>query len=149
MRLRTTITWQLVLVTALAITATAVSAPVAGARAAAPSPPLYGVTIDRITHIATVVAAEKSLPERPTTRVYFDVSKPASYYASAVPLLHTVSQVMGELLDSSDATSISTSAPVARRGLSQYPGLVGRPLGDRQRGERELDGPVCRWCRQG
>jgi hypothetical protein len=68
------------------------------------------VTIDSITGIAKVVAAEKSLPERPTTRVYFSVSEPASYYASAVPLLHTVSQVMGELLDSSDATSISTSA---------------------------------------
>ena len=108
--MRTTITWQVVLVTALAITGPAVSAPVAGGGTPTPSSPLYGVTIDRITHIATVVAAEKALPERPITRVYFDVSEPASYYASAVPLFHTVSQVMGELLDSSDARSISTSA---------------------------------------
>jgi hypothetical protein len=109
--MRMTIRWQVVLVTVLASTVvTSVSAPVAAARTPAPIRPLYGVTIDRIKDITTVVAAEKSLPERPTTRVYFDVSEPASYYASAVPLLHTVSQVMGELLDSSDARSISTSA---------------------------------------
>jgi hypothetical protein len=107
--MRTTIRWQVVLVAALAITGSAVSAPVAGACTPAPNSPLYGVTIDRIAHIATVVAAEKSLPERPITRVYFDVSEPASYYESAVALLHTVSGVMGELLDSSDATRISTS----------------------------------------
>jgi hypothetical protein len=106
--MKTTITWRVVLAAALAITGPAVSASVAGVRTPASSSPLYGVTIDRITHIATVVAAEKALPERPITRVYFDVSEPASYYASAVALLHTVSQVMGELLDSSDATSIST-----------------------------------------
>lgn len=86
------------------------TAPGVGARSVALDPPLYGVTIDRITGITKVVAAEKSLPERPTTRLYFNVSEPASYYVSAVRLLHTVSRVMGELLDSSDATSISTSA---------------------------------------
>ena len=112
--MRTTITWRVVLaailVAVLVTMGTSGPAPVAGARTSAPIPPLYGVSIDRIRGIATVGAAEKSLPERPTTRVYFDVSEPASYYASAVPLLHTVSQVMGELLDSSDATRISTSA---------------------------------------
>jgi hypothetical protein len=112
--MRTTIKWRVVLTAVLVAVLTSVETsgadPVAGARTSAPIPPLYGVTIDRIGGIATVVAAEKSLPERPTTRVYFDVSEPASYYASAVPLLHTVSQVMGELLDSSDATRISTSA---------------------------------------
>lgn len=90
------------------------TAPAVGVQSSAPPPAVYGVTIDRITGISKVVAAEKSLPERPTTRVYFDVSEPASYYASAVPVLHAVSQVMGELLDSSDATSISTSAYQAR-----------------------------------
>ena len=85
-----------------------------GQRAAAspptPAAPLYGVTIDRLAGIDSVVAAERSLPERPITRVYFAASEPASYYGSAVPLLHSVGQVMGELLDSSDAASISTSA---------------------------------------
>jgi hypothetical protein len=106
----TTIRWQVVLVAVLASTVASVWVPVSGASTPASSPPLYGVTIDRVKEISTVVAAEKALPERPTTRVYFDVSEPASYYASAVPLLHTVSRVMGELLDSSDATKISTAA---------------------------------------
>ena len=122
---RVTITWRVVLVVVVVAilaamdscdiaTVVGATAPVVGARSAALDPPVYGVTIDRITGIAKVVAAEKSLPERPTTRVYFNVSVPASYYASAVPLLHSVSQVTGELLDSSDATRISTSAFQAR-----------------------------------
>jgi hypothetical protein len=108
--MRTTIRWQVVLVAVLAGTVASIPAPAAVARTPAPTRALYGVTIDRIKDMATVVAAEEALPERPTTRVYFDVSEPASYYASAVPPLHSVSQVMGELLDSSDATSISPSA---------------------------------------
>jgi hypothetical protein len=46
--------------------------------------------------------------------VYFSVSEPASYYRSAVSTLSTVGGVMGELLDSSDATSITTSAYQSR-----------------------------------
>jgi hypothetical protein len=88
----------------------AATVPAPGPRSAALYPPLYGVTIDHITGIAKIVAAEKLLPERPTTRVYFSLSEPASYYAPAVQELHTGGQVMGELLDSSDATGISTSA---------------------------------------
>jgi hypothetical protein len=108
--MRTTVRWRVPVVAVLAIVGTIGPALVAGARTPAPSAPLFGVTINRISGIAKIVAAERSLPERPTTRVYFDVSEPASFYASAVPLLHTVSQVMGELLDSSDATSITTGA---------------------------------------
>jgi hypothetical protein len=63
------------------------------------------------------------LPERLTTRVYFNVSEPASYYASAVLKLHTVSRVMGELLDSGDATSISTLAFQSR--VEEYLGALG------------------------
>jgi hypothetical protein len=76
--------------------------------------PLYGVTIDSIGQIKTIVSAETSLPERPTTRVYFNVSEPASYYRAAVSELHSVSNVMGELLDSGDATRVTTSAFQAR-----------------------------------
>jgi hypothetical protein len=64
--MRTTITWRVVLaailVAVLVTMGTSGPAPVAGARTSAPIPPLYGVTIDRIRGIATVVAAEKSLP---------------------------------------------------------------------------------------
>ncbi len=110
----TTVRWRTVPVAIVVTVAAAVGTngpvPVAGARTPPSSRTIYGVTIDRVVGMAKIVAAERSLPERPTTRVYFDVSEPASYYASAVPQLHTVSRVMGELLDSSDATSISTGA---------------------------------------
>ena len=72
--------------------------------------PLYGVTIDSIGQIKTIVSGERRLPEQPTTRVYFNVSEPASYYRAAVSDLDSVSNVMGELLDSSDATHITASA---------------------------------------
>ncbi len=72
--------------------------------------PLYGVTIDNIGRVGTIVAAERGLPSRPTTRVYFNVSEPASFYRAAVSDVHSVSNVMGELLDSGDATHITTSA---------------------------------------
>jgi hypothetical protein len=72
--------------------------------------PLYGVTLDKIGQIKTIVSAEGKLPNRPTTRVYFNVSEPASYYRAAVSDVDSVSNVMGELLDSSDATHITTSA---------------------------------------
>ncbi len=80
------------------------------ASAQTPAQPLYGVTIDNIGQIKTIVSAESTLPNRPTTRLYFSVSEPASYYRIAVSDVHAVSNVMGELLDSSDARYITTSA---------------------------------------
>jgi hypothetical protein len=72
--------------------------------------PLYGVTIDNIGQIKAIVSGESRLPNRPTTRVYFNVSEPPSYYRTAVSDVDSVSNVMGELLDSSDATHITTGA---------------------------------------
>lgn len=94
----------------LTIVTTDFMVPAAGASPSVPNSPLFGVTIDRTAHIATVVTAERQLPERLTTRVYFNVSEPATHYRVAVSKLHAVSWVMGELLDSSDAERISTSA---------------------------------------
>jgi hypothetical protein len=68
------------------------------------------VTVDNVGNMQAVLASERALPERPMTRVYFNVTEPASYYTSPVSRLHAVSGVMGELLDSSDATRITTSA---------------------------------------
>jgi hypothetical protein len=85
--------------------------PVGTAKAATAMPaPVYGVTIDQTSGLARVIADEATLPYRPTTRVYFDVSLGASSYAGAVAQLHQRSDVMGELLDSSDEKSISTAA---------------------------------------
>jgi hypothetical protein len=114
---------RVLLVAVLVMMGTGGPVAVAEAGTPKPNPPIFGVTIDRIGEIAKVVAAERSLPERPTTRVYLDVSEPASYYAAAVPILHTVSQVMGELLDSSDAASISPRAFQIR--VEDYLGTLG------------------------
>lgn len=85
--------------------------------------PLFGVTIDSVDTIAAVIEAERLLPQRPTTRVYFDVKEPASYYASAVSQLHTVSGVMGELLDSSDVRRISVAG--YQRRVDSYLSTLG------------------------
>lgn len=80
-----------------------------GARAAR-DPVLYGVTIDRVSHLSAIVFGAEALPERSTTRVYFDVHEPASHYLHAVRVLAPHTTVMGELLDSSDERSISVGA---------------------------------------
>jgi len=72
--------------------------------------PLYGVTIDQISHLARLITALGGLPDRPTTRVYFGVHEPALNYAQALERLDPVTGVMGELLDSSDETAISVAA---------------------------------------
>jgi hypothetical protein len=71
---------------------------------------LYGVTADDVTSLAELVASARKLPDRPTTRIYFDVSEPPAYYAAAVRRLRPVSYLMGELLDSSDEKRISVAA---------------------------------------
>jgi hypothetical protein len=79
-----------------------------GASGAAAATPLYGVTIDRIAKISRIAEALARLPQRPTTRVYFEPRQKASYYTPALAQLHAVSAVMGELLDSSDERSESS-----------------------------------------
>lgn len=98
-----------VLVPLLSLTAAATAGANAGVSAAGDAP-VYGVTIDEITHLQEIVDALAALPERPTTRVYFNAQEPPSYYAQAVTAIDPVSAVMGELLDSSEEKSISTEA---------------------------------------
>ncbi len=78
-------------------------------RSAKPGPVLYGATVDRISGLTQMRSALASLPDRPTVRVVFDRSEPASYYTAATHQLDGVSWVMGELLDSSAERSISAS----------------------------------------
>jgi hypothetical protein len=90
----------------LVLCALVLAAP-AAARATWLDAPLYGVTIDEIARFEELASSLEALPRRPTTRVYFNVREPASYYAQAVARIDSVSGVMGELLDSSDERSIS------------------------------------------
>jgi hypothetical protein len=94
-----------------------------GTPAAHAAVPVFGVTLDRVTHPEQLASSLASLPERPTTRVYFDTHERASYYKPALTLIHPVSGVMGELLDSSQEKAISTEALRAR--VQEYTSTLG------------------------
>jgi len=93
-----------------------------GAQERAPAAPhvralprtLYGVTADDVSSLNQIVASSRRLPAMPVTRIYFDVRQRPGYYAAAVRKLHPVSYLMGELLDSSDETSIGVAAYAKR-----------------------------------
>ncbi len=76
--------------------------------------PLFGVTINDISGLSQIVASSRRLSHEPTTRIYFNVKWPPGYYAKTIRALHPDSYLMGELLDSSEETKISTSAFEAR-----------------------------------
>jgi hypothetical protein len=86
------------------------AATVSAARARPPATPLYGVTVDDVSNVSGLVQSLRSLPRRPTTRIVFDLGEPAGYYAGAAAALRPVSNLMGELLDSSYETHISAAA---------------------------------------
>ena len=97
------------------------------ASSAAVASPLFGVTVDRVPHPDRIASALAGLPERPTTRIYFDVHEPAGYYAAAAHEIGSVSGVMGELLDSSDERRISTQQLDAR--VRSYVADLGADVG--------------------
>jgi hypothetical protein len=72
--------------------------------------PLYGVTVDDTARLGRLVRSLRHLRRMPTTRIVFNVSQSVSHYAAAVRALRPASYLMGELLDSSDETLISTAA---------------------------------------
>jgi hypothetical protein len=81
-----------------------------------PPGPVYGVTIDDIGNISSVVSAAEAMPYMSTTRVYLDPGEPASYYKSALQQLAPHAYVMGEILDSSDMKSMTVPAEQTRVG---------------------------------
>ncbi len=75
--------------------------------------PLGGVTVDDISNSAGVVSSLKLLT-KPVTRIVFDKQEPASYYLPAIEQFDNVGYTMGEILDSSDMSSVSVSALASR-----------------------------------
>jgi hypothetical protein len=61
---------------------------------------VYGVTIDGISKLSTIVTSLSKLCKKPTTRIVFDEWVPATNYVDAVNKIHPVSFIMGEILDS-------------------------------------------------
>jgi hypothetical protein len=88
--------------------------------------PLYGVTLDDISKLSDEVTALGALPHRPTTRIVFDASQAPAYYAQAVPAVHAVSYVMGEILDSSAMTQVTPTQYAQRTSdyLAAFPAGV-------------------------
>ena len=61
---------------------------------------VYGVTIDDISSLSTIVTSLSGLCKKPTTRIVFDEFQPATNYTQAVSQIHPVSYIMGEICDS-------------------------------------------------
>lgn len=86
------------------------AATVSAARSRPLATPRYGLTIDDISNVPDLVQSLRLMPRRPTTRIVFDLGQPAGYYAGAAAALRPVSNLMGELLDSSYEKQISAAA---------------------------------------
>jgi hypothetical protein len=88
-----------------------------------PSGLLYGVTADDIGNLSPMVTALGALPHRPTTRIVFDEGQAPSYYANAVPAVHAVSDVMGEILDSAYVKDVTVAQYTQRTSdyLAAFP----------------------------
>ncbi|GAB3023144.1 MULTISPECIES: hypothetical protein [Oleiagrimonas] len=70
---------------------------------AAPVPlktPIYGVTLDTMSHFHKTLVSLENLPYKPTVRVVFDMGTPASDYRRKLVKLHKHAYVMGEVMDS-------------------------------------------------
>ena len=91
-----------------------------------PAPRLYGVTADDVSNLGPMVTALGALPHRPTTRIVFDEGQAPSAYAQAVPAIHAVSDVMGELLDSQYVTTVTPAQYTQRTSdyLAAFPADV-------------------------
>lgn len=84
------------------------------AAAATPSR-VWGVTLDDDAGIAPAalaaqVDALRSLPVRPTSRIVLDWGTSVGDYARAIPAIHRVSGVLGQLADSSEVKGVRPEA---------------------------------------
>ncbi len=74
--------------------------------------PIYGVTLDDVSNVASEVNALSKIIRVPTVRVVFDKGSSASSYKSPIQQLRPVAYVMGELIDSSYMRRFKTVAGV-------------------------------------
>lgn len=87
---------------------------------------VYGWTVDDVSNVSNIVAAAKASPKKLTTRIVFDEGTNPSDYVSAVSSLHPVSNIMGELSDSSAMASLSVPQYTSRaqKFLTAFPNTV-------------------------
>ena len=75
---------------------------------------IWGVTIDDVSAPEETVDSLRSLPSRATARIVFDLTESPERYTSAVKSIHSVSDVMGEIVDSEGVARIGVDAYRAR-----------------------------------
>jgi hypothetical protein len=98
------------------IPSTAASSPASGPSAApsvasGPLPDrLWGVTLDDVSDVSSIVASLQALPTKPIARVNFDPGMQPADYASAIAALHPVSYLMGQPVDSSEMKRYSITS---------------------------------------
>lgn len=78
--------------------------------------PVWGVTVDDVAQLPDIVASLDALSVRPTARVVFDKELGPNDYADPVQQIHVVSDVLGELVDSSDVAAVPLDAYTQRAG---------------------------------
>jgi hypothetical protein len=76
--------------------------------------PLYGLTIDDISELPSIVESLKRLSRKPTARIVFDETMGPAYYRKAAITLSSVSWLMGEILDSAYVKRFSVTGYLNR-----------------------------------
>jgi hypothetical protein len=71
--------------------------------------PLWGVTLDDVSHPGPIVRSLAALPAKPIARVVFDGDAGPSDYATALGALRPHAYLMGELLDSADVSGYTVA----------------------------------------
>ncbi len=86
---------------------------------------VYGVTVDDIAPLASIVESLSKLPHKATARIVFDEGQPPSYYTEATTKIGAVAFVMGEMLDSQFVKDISVDG-YAQRAKDYLDALGGK-----------------------
>lgn len=84
---------------------------------------IYGITIDGINNLDNIVSSIGNHCHRMTTRIVFDEWQPASGYVNAVNRIDSVSDIMGEILDSYYMNQYSVPQFASR--VEEYVNLLG------------------------
>lgn len=87
---------------------------------------IYGVRIDGISNLSSIVSSLDNHCRQMTTRIVFDEWQPASGYVSAVNAIDNVSFIMGEILDSYYMNQYSV--PQFRNRVDEYVNLLGNKV---------------------
>jgi hypothetical protein len=75
---------------------------------------MWGVTVDDVSALSSIVTSLEKLSRKPTVRIVFDELVPAKNYAEAVRAMAGVAYVMGQILDSAHVRAYGVPAYLER-----------------------------------